>query len=60
MADLRTERLGPLSQVSDNLTPEPRRESDNRKGKRPRRAKPPSLKPLEDQDDTPHELDELA
>ena len=58
MADLRTERLGPLSQVSDNLTPEPRRESDNRKEKRP--AKPPSPKPLEDQDDTPHELDELA
>ena len=64
MDDFRTERLGSPAQASDALTPESRRESDNRQGRRPRPVRPPAPKPLEnmdeDPDDTPHELDELA
>lgn len=60
MADFRTERLGAPSQVSDTLTPEPGRESDRRQQRRPRASKVPSPKPSPDQDDTPHEVDELA
>jgi hypothetical protein len=63
MDDFRTERLGSPAQASDVLTPESRRESDNRQRRRPRPVKPPAPKPFEDQedpDDTRHELDELA
>jgi hypothetical protein len=63
MDDFRTERLGSPAQASDALTPESRRESDNRQRRRPRPVKPPAPKPFEDQedpDDTRHELDELA
>ena len=64
MDDFRTERLGSPAQASDALTPDSRRESDNRQGRRRKPVRPPAPKPFEDMDEDPdearHELDELA